>query len=116
MPVRTHGLFTKTMPTYVHANGADYIYGRNEEGIDTGVLIQGEGTLFIGQVALREMGEVMGWTFVEDADALERKYQEDLAWVQEENERLKRENEALVADLEAFGRALAGQARVKAAE
>jgi hypothetical protein len=116
MTVRTHGLFQKTMPSYVHAKGSDYIYGRNEVGIDTGVLIEGEGTLFLGRVALQEMGEVMGWTFVEDADEIARQYQEDLAWRDHEIKRLAEENAALTADLEAFGRALAGQARVKAAE
>jgi hypothetical protein len=106
----THGLFTKTTPSSVHAQEGDYIYGANEVGIDTGVIIVGEGTLFIGQTALREMLEVMGWNITVDRDDTLIQLQKDLAFTEAERDRLAKENEELVSDLAAFGRALASQA------
>ena len=106
--IRSNGMFTKMdQPNWRHARNRDYISGMATAGIDTGVIIEGEGILFIGRASLLEMAGVMGWHFIEDWAADERQYQEDLAWERRENERLQAENAALKADLETFGRAMA---------
>ena len=103
MATRHHALFTKSQPARHTAKESDYIYGKTEEGIDTGVHIEGEGVLFIGKTALREMGEVMGWSFIEDGQGLE----EEIAHLVHENEQLIAQNLELRADLDAVGRAIA---------
>lgn len=82
--IRSNGLFIKTVPQYTHAKASCYVYEMAEEGIDTGILIEGEGGLFIGRTALLEMAGVMGWSVNEEGAQLEA----DNAFKQREIERL----------------------------
>jgi hypothetical protein len=95
------------MPGYHNAQGGCYIYGSNQEGIDTGVIIEGEGVLFLSATALLEMAEVMGWDVRTDWEAEKRALQEALAYAEHERDQAQTEAKELRADLEAFGRALA---------
>lgn len=104
-----HGLFRATSPGYQHAKGSCYVYGTTDPGVDTGIVIEGEGVLFIGRVALVEMGKVLGLLFPEDAEALLEesvRLETDNAYLQDENARLAEHVVALEADLAAIGRAL----------
>lgn len=68
---RKHGLFQLGRPSWPHAKSACYVYETQEEGVDTGIVIEGEGVLFLSTVAIREMAEVAGLTMVDGATALE---------------------------------------------
>jgi hypothetical protein len=105
--IRTHGLFSRTMPSWQHAKSADYIYGANEEGIDTGIIIEGEGTLFLGKTSLQEMAEVMGWEVRTGWQELERDYQETIAYLEHELELSRAQVAEQEEDLRAFGKVLA---------
>jgi len=108
MAIRQHGLFSRTFPGWIHAKSACYVYESNEEGIDTGIIIEGEGTLFLGRVAIQEMAEVYGFSIGEDGQKLE----EENAHLIHENNTLREQVRALTSDLETFGRAIAS-ARAK---
>jgi hypothetical protein len=114
MPIRENGIFRRTVPSYHNAREACYIYGANTVGIDTGVIIEGEGVLFIGEAALIEMAEVMGWEVRTDWQAEKRDLEAALAFAEHERDRALEENAGLRADLEAFGRALAKHAGMQA--
>lgn len=88
MAIREHGLFSQGVPRDHNAKAACYLYGSNEPGIDTGVIIEGEGVLFIGETALREMAEVAGWSF-EESDLLEprvKELEEEVTFLQRERD------------------------------
>jgi hypothetical protein len=73
MATRSHGLFRAVPhPAGDVAHGGCYIYGGGGPGVDTGVLIDFEGTLFLGNTAIRELAEVAGMSVNEEGAALER--------------------------------------------
>ena len=91
-PVRDHGLFRKVeAPGTDVAMGGCYACYRSVPGIDTGVLIEYEGTLFLCNNCLKEMVEVAGMNVLEDAVKLER----DLAMAQHALAASLQENEEL---------------------
>ena len=91
--LREHGLFRKVdHPSPDVAMGACYVYHTSGPGVDTGVLIEFEGTLFLGNTAIRELAECAGMNVLEDAVALEQ----EVAITQQENTTLL----ARVAELE----------------
>lgn len=74
MAVREHGLFRRLdHPAVDAAKGGCYIYGDAGPCIDTGVLVEFEGTLTISLGALREMAEVAGFSINEEGIELERR-------------------------------------------
>lgn len=97
---RQHGLFSKTMPTWVHAKAACYVYETNTEGVDFGIIIEGEGTLFLSKQAIREAAEVVGLTMIDGVQELE----EDLAYAEHDRDAWKAKYEALREGLDAARR------------
>jgi hypothetical protein len=114
MPIRENGIFRRQMPGYHNAREGCYIYGANTVGIDTGVIIEGEGVLFLGEAAIIEMAEVMGFEVRTDWQAEKRELEERLAYAEHEAEEARLEAAGYKEDLEAFGRALAKQAGLDA--
>ena len=104
--IRTHGLFRRALPQYHNAKQGCYVYESNTEGIDTGVIIEGEGVLFLSAAAIIEMAEVMGWDVRTDWQSERAQLEASLAYAEHERDQARIENEGLRADLEAFGRAL----------
>lgn len=93
MAVRKHGLFRHVeRPAADVAKGGCYITGSAASGVDTGVNIDFEGTLFLSDSTIKELAEVAGYSVNEEGMQLEI----DNAWLVNENERLQAE----VADLE----------------
>lgn len=97
MPTRHHGLFSRGMPRDHNAKAACYIYGANEEGVDTGIHIEGEGVLFLGKTALKELTEAYGWS-IEESDTLAPRVaalEQEVAFLERERDDFKRRAEAL---------------------
>lgn len=71
--VTSNGLFTR-MPSagYQHAKGGCYVYGTAGEGVDFGVIIEGEGALYLSRGAIVEAAGVLGLTYMDDALELEQ--------------------------------------------
>lgn len=106
--IREHGLFRKCeSPSSDVAMGSCYVYHTSVPGVDTGVLIEFEGTLYLSNVAIREMAEVAGMSVCEEGEALER----DLAEAQHTIEQLRAEKADLVEQLDAVSHVIAEAAR-----
>lgn len=72
MATRTNGLFTKVdRPLPGSAKGGCYIWGSAGPGVDTGVLIDFEGTLYLGNAAIKELAECAGFSLNEEGLQLE---------------------------------------------
>lgn len=70
MAIREHGLFRRCeAPSPDVAKGGCYYSGDAGPGVDTGILIEFEGTLYFGLNAIREMAEVAGFTL--DTEGIE---------------------------------------------
>lgn len=86
MAVREHGLFRRLdHPAQDAALGGCYIYHDAGPCVDTGVLIEFEGTLTLSVNAIRELAEVAGFSV--DAEALENERR--IAELEHENAQLK---------------------------
>lgn len=104
MATREHGLYRLLeRPAEDAAHGGCYLEAAQGACVDTGVLIENEGTLTIGLHALVEMCEVAGFSFNAEA----RKLEENLAHAQAANVLLIQENTELRAQLDAVGIAVA---------
>lgn len=102
MGLTSHGLFTATSATSVHAKGGCYVYGTPDRGVDFGVFIVGEGTLFLGKTAIKEAAELLGFRFDEEGRDLEISNAE----LERENQRLKAYVADLTRDLAVIGAAI----------
>lgn len=72
MATRQHALFRLVdRPSPDVAHEACYVYGTAGAGVDTGVIIEFEGTLFLSLAAVKEMAEVAGFSVNEEGQALE---------------------------------------------
>ena len=104
MATRTHGLFRKLdHPAADAALGGCYIFHSAGPCVDTGVLIDYEGTLTLSLEAIKELAEVAGFSVNEEALQLER----DIAFLQEENRKLKAESEGYREIIEGFNKIVA---------
>lgn len=104
MATRTHALFRLVdRPSPDVAHEACYVYGTATAGIDTGVIIEFEGTLFLSLAAVREMAEVAGFSVNEEGMQLEI----DNAHLTVERDELKARIAELEADAEVVGSLLA---------
>lgn len=104
MATREHGLFRKyETPPADCAKGGGYIYYGTGPGVDTGVLIDFEGTLCLSLVEIKELAEVAGFSLDEEALQNER----DIAFLAAENERLHQQNQELQGIIEGFAKAIA---------
>jgi hypothetical protein len=112
MAVREHGLFRLVdHPSPDVAKGGCYYSYDTGPGVDTGILIDFEGTLFFSLNTIKEMAEVAGFSVNEEAAQLEH----DLAFLAAEVERQNVVIVDLSAQLEAVGLAVAHAANVQAA-
>jgi hypothetical protein len=112
MAQRTHGLFRAVEhPNNDVARGGCFVYGSAGPGVDTGVLIDFEGTLFLGNTAIRELAEVAGYSVNVEGAQLEV----ENAHLQHTIDELTAERDQLSADLDAVGVLLArGSSQAKA--
>jgi hypothetical protein len=98
MATRSHGLFRQVpRPAADAAKGGCYVYGTTGPGVDTGVLIDFEGTLYLSNTAIIEMAEVAGFSLNEDGAQLEVRN----AFLEHENEKLRGELAELNEQLDA---------------
>jgi len=110
MATREHGLYRLLeRPANDAAHGGCYITGSQGPCVDTGILIEQEGTLTIGLNALVELCEVAGFSFNAEA----RKLEENLAHAQQASLLLIEENRELRSQLDAVGVAVAYAANNK---
>lgn len=73
MAIRSNGLFTKCdHPLPGTAMGSCYVYGTSGPGVDLGVQIEFEGSLFLSNAAIKEAAEIAGFNVLEDAVELEQ--------------------------------------------
>jgi hypothetical protein len=108
MATREHGLFRRLdTPAPDAAQGGCYVSHGTGPCVDTGVLIEFEGTLTLSVNTIRELAEVAGFSV--DAEALQ--HEEDIAHLQHRVEELEAENAGLREDLNAVGRAISGSDR-----
>lgn len=110
MATREHGLYRLlARPAADAAHGGCYLTGAQGACVDTGILIENEGTLTIGLNPLVELCEVAGFSFNAEA----RKLEENLAHAQEANRLLIEQNSELRQQLDAVGVAVAYAANNK---
>lgn len=104
MATRTHGLFRLVdHPGNDVAHGGCYVDGSAGPGVDTGVLIEFEGTLFLSLNTVKELAEVAGFSVNAEGAALEI----ENAHLTHQVEELTAERDQLNADLDAVGVLLA---------
>ncbi len=104
MATREHGLFRRLdNPAPDAAKGGGYIYHGQGPCVDTGVLIDFEGTLTLTLNEIKELAEVAGFSLNEEAEAIEQ----ENAYLQSENARLKAE----IEDADALLREIALRAK-----
>lgn len=97
MALRDNGLFTRCdAPLAGTAMGACYINHTAGPGVDTGVLIEFEGTLFLSNEAIKDLAEVAGMNVNEEGEQLEI----ENAHLQREVERLTAERDELSNQLD----------------
>jgi hypothetical protein len=73
MAVRKHGLFRRCdHPSPDVAKGGCYYTYSTGPGVDTGILIDFEGTLYLSLNTIKELAEVAGFSVNEEAEQLER--------------------------------------------
>lgn len=110
MAIRQHGLFRLCdRPSPDVAKGGCYYTGDAGPGVDTGILIDFEGTLYLSLNTIRELAEVAGFSV--DAEALANEQQ--IAWLTQQNAELTTERANLIEQLSAVGVAVALAAQVK---
>lgn len=111
MATRVHALYKLLdHPASDAAKGSCYLTGTGGPCVDTGVLIDYEGSLTISVAALQEMCEVAGFSFNEEAEQLEN----ENAYLTHKVERLVEENAELSEQLTLIGVALSRAAHVAA--
>lgn len=72
MAVRDHGLFRKLdRPASDTAHSGCYVDGSTGPGVDTGVYIDFEGTLFLSLSTIKELAEVAGYSVNAEGEQLE---------------------------------------------
>lgn len=104
MATREHALYRRlaTCPNDA-AKGGCYLTGDRGACVDTGILVDFEGTLVISIPALQELCEVAGFSFNAEAEKLER----DLALCQHALKQAEDEREDLRSQLDAVALAVA---------
>lgn len=103
MALREHGLYRLlSEPADDAAKAGCYLTGDRGPCIDTGILVEYEGNLTISLGALREMCEVAGFSFNEEAADLEHR----VAELERTNAELQRERDDLLELTKAVGRAV----------
>lgn len=111
MAVRDHGLFRKLdSPPPDAAMGGCYVTHDTGPCVDTGVLIEFEGTLCLSVNTIKELAEVAGMSVNEEGIQLEI----DNATLQQACENLRAQVADLESQLEAVGLAVARAANIKA--
>lgn len=101
--IRTHALFRKVdHPQNNTYHGGCLVYGGRGAGVDTGIMVDYEGFVFISEQALKEMCEVFGFSFNEDGVRVEQ----ENAHLSAENFRLLAENAEMNEQLTAIGIAI----------
>ena len=111
MAVREHALFRRVdHPSADVAKGGCYYSYDTGPGVDTGILIDFEGTLFFSLNTIKELAEVAGFSI--DGEALEHERQ--LAEQSRLIEQLEGEKSDLLKQLDAVGLAVAHAAHVEA--
>lgn len=111
MALREHALYRLLpQPQNDAARGGCYLTGSQGPCVDTGVVIDYEGTLTLSLGALVELCEVAGFSFNAEA----RRLEQDLAHALAYGDRLIEENADLLAQLEAVGLAVAHAATDRA--
>lgn len=104
MAIRSHALYRRyDTPPGDAAKGACYLTGSAEAGVDTGILVEFEGDLCISLNALRELCEVAGWSFNQEAEQLEA----DNTFLTAANISLHEQLAEALGHLEAVGLAMA---------
>jgi hypothetical protein len=104
MATREHGLFRRLdTPAPDAALGGCYVTHGTGPCVDTGVLIEFEGTLTLSVHTIRELAEVAGFSV--DAEAVQN--EQDIAHLTKRVAELEVENTGLRSDLDAVGRAIA---------
>lgn len=104
MAVREHGLFRKVEhPHPDSAQGGCYVYHTSGSGVDTGVDIYGEGTLYLSDLAIKELAEVAGFSVNTEAIKLEKDVEEFAMALMY----MRVERDALRAQLDGIGLTLA---------
>jgi hypothetical protein len=113
MAIREHALFRRLdTPAKDSAQGGCYITHETGPCVDTGVLVEFEGTLTLSLGAIKELAEVAGFSVNEEAEQIER----DIANLEEENARLREQLAEAKDALKSVGVAIAAAANVKAAK
>lgn len=103
MATREHGLFRYLdHPAGDAAKGGCYVSYGTGPCVDTGVLIEFEGTLTLSVNTIRELAEVAGFSV--DAEALQ--HEKDIAHLTAENTRLTAELAEANDIIQAAGRAM----------
>lgn len=103
MAVRNHALFRRyENPPPDAAQGASYIYHSGEAGVDTGVLVYGEGTLCLSLQEIQELAEVAGFSVNAEAFQLEQ----ENAYLTDRVKELVAHNQELIDNLKAVGAAI----------
>jgi hypothetical protein len=108
MAIRQHGLFRLCdRPAPDVAKGGCYFSGDAGPGVDTGILIDFEGTLYLSLNTIRELAEVAGFSVNTEALELERQNAEFQKAIAD----LRIENGELKSTLDAVGIAVARAAQ-----
>jgi hypothetical protein len=103
MAIREHGIFRLLeRPAPDAALGGCYIYHSSGPCVDTGVLIDFEGTLTLSLVAIKELAEVAGMSVNEEGLQLEY----ENAWQAGRILQLEAERDTLLDQLSAIGTAV----------
>ncbi len=104
MAVRDHGLFRKLVtPAADTAHSGCYICNNVAGGVDTGVYIDYEGSLFLCTNCIKELAEVAGMSVDVEGEMHER----ELEYLHHENTSLTAELADARDQLDAFGIAVA---------
>jgi hypothetical protein len=111
MAVRKHSLFRRLdHPAPDAAKGGCYVSYGNGPCVDTGVLIDFEGTLTLSINTIKELAEVAGFSVNEEGEALEVENAEQAHRITELEAQLQEAND----QLDAVGLAVAHAAQVRA--
>ena len=103
MAIRQHALFRRvdTPPPDVAKGGCYYSFDTGP-GVDTGILIDFEGTLFLSLNTIKELAEVAGFSVNAEGEAQEQ----EVEWLKRRVAELEEENAAYVENLKAVGAAI----------
>lgn len=111
MATRKHGLYRRLdHPAQDAAKAACYLTGSSGPCVDTGVLIEFEGTLTISLSALKELAEVAGFSVNEEGEQQEA----EIEWLHKTVTDLEAKITDLEEQLEAVGQAITRAQTAKA--